>query len=290
MVAGFASGGIMGGNIESALQGAFTAAMFYGVGQISGMHDHSVLDKGFLSNAHIAQTFGHAVVGCVSASIAGGSCGAGAASAGFAAAAGPLLPGADISPERFFARVIVGGTASRLAGGSFANGATSAAFAYLFNDVAGRAHKYKLGPTWMCDMDQSGCTMSATLDVVDKRSLGLLQKLNGPPTEGYNSLKPTNDPIWHVVDRENFKVFNITLEGHQFHPGAVEHALSIDTRSRWSWGQFRFQSVEAIYLTTTGTGTGANPVWNNYIGREIFGATHAWSQREMQRRANRGAP
>jgi hypothetical protein len=84
---------------------------------------------------HLAQTFGHAVVGCVSASIAGGSCGAGAASAGFAAAAGPLLPGADISPERFFARVIVGGTASRLAGGSFANGATSAAFAYLFNDL-----------------------------------------------------------------------------------------------------------------------------------------------------------
>jgi hypothetical protein len=86
---------------------------------------------------HLAQTAGHAVVGCFSTSIAGGSCGSGAASAGFAAAAGPLLPGADISPERFFARVIVGGTASRLAGGSFANGATSAAFAYLFNDVAG---------------------------------------------------------------------------------------------------------------------------------------------------------
>jgi hypothetical protein len=287
---GFASGGIMGGNIESAVNGAFSAALFYGVGELSGAHEAAAAGRSMTGAEHLAQTFGHAVVGCVSASIAGGSCGSGAASAGFAAAAGPLLPGADISPERFFARVIVGGTASRLAGGSFANGATSAAFAYLFNDVAGRAHKYKLGPTWMCDMDQSGCTMSATLDVVDKRSLGLLQKLNGPPTEGYNSLKPTNDPIWHVVDRENFKVFNITLEGHQFHPGAVEHALSIDTRSRWSWGQFRFQSVEAIYLTTTGTGTGANPVWNNYIGREIFGATHAWSQREMQRRANRGAP
>jgi hypothetical protein len=138
MVAGFASGGIMGGNIESALQGAFTAAMFYGVGEISGMHDPSVLEKGFLSNAHIAQTFGHAVVGCVSASIAGGSCGSGAASAGFAAAAGPLLPGADISPERFVSRVIVGGIGSRLAGDKFANGATSAAFAYLFNDVGGK--------------------------------------------------------------------------------------------------------------------------------------------------------
>jgi hypothetical protein len=78
------------------------------------------------------------VVGCVSASIAGGSCGSGAASAGFAAAAGPLLPGADISPERFVSRVIVGGIGSRLAGDKFANGATSAAFAYLFNDVGGK--------------------------------------------------------------------------------------------------------------------------------------------------------
>jgi hypothetical protein len=134
MVAGFASGGIMGGNIESAVNGAFSAALFYGVGEISGMHTPGV-DKSFWSDAHIAQTFGHAVVGCVSASIAGGSCGSGAASAGFAAAAGPLLPGADISPERFFARVIVGGIASRLAGGSCGAGAASAAFAYLFNDL-----------------------------------------------------------------------------------------------------------------------------------------------------------
>jgi hypothetical protein len=179
---------------------------------------------------------------------------------------------------------------SLAAGGRFQDGAFSAAMGYLFNEMAHRSHKYQLGPSWMCDMDQSGCTMSATLEVVDKRSLGLLQKLNPPPTEGRNVLAPFDDPIRHVVDRENYKVLNITLEGHQFHPGMVEHALSINTRSRWSWGEFRFQSVEAIYLTTTGTGTGANPGWNNYIGREIFGATHAWSQREMQRRANRGAP
>jgi hypothetical protein len=135
---GFASGGIMGGNIESAVNGAFSAALFYGVGELSGAHEAAAAGRSMTGAEHLAQTFGHAVVGCVSASIAGGSCGSGAASAGFAAAAGPLLPGADISPERFFARVIVGGTASRLAGGSFANGATSAAFAYLFNDLGGR--------------------------------------------------------------------------------------------------------------------------------------------------------
>jgi hypothetical protein len=54
--------------------------------------------------------------------------------------AGPLLPGADISPERFVSRMIVGGIASRLAGDKFANGATSAAFAYLFNDLGAEMH------------------------------------------------------------------------------------------------------------------------------------------------------
>ncbi|MFO0115562.1 MAG: RHS repeat domain-containing protein, partial [Betaproteobacteria bacterium] len=132
---GFASGGIMGGNIESAVNGAFSAALFYGVGELSGAHEAAAAGRSMTGAEHLAQTAGHAVVGCFSTSIAGGSCGSGAASAGFAAAAGPLLPGADISPERFFARVIVGGTASRLAGDNFANGATSAAFAYLFNDL-----------------------------------------------------------------------------------------------------------------------------------------------------------
>ena len=104
----------MGGNIESAVNGAFSAALFYGVGELSGAHEAAAAGRSMTGAEHLAQTFGHAVVGCVSASIAGGSCGSGAA---------------------------------------------SAAFAYLFNELAGRAHKYKLGPTWMCDMDQSGCTM-----------------------------------------------------------------------------------------------------------------------------------
>ena len=142
----------------------------------------------------------------------------------------------------------------------------------------------------MCDMDQSGCTMSATLDVVDMRSLGALQVLNGPPVEGRNVLAPFGDPIEHIVDRENFKIYNITVEGHQFHPGQVEHSLSIDARSRWSWSQFSFQTVDAIYLTTVGTGSGANGSWNNFVGKNIFWYTHSWSQQEMQRRARKGGP
>lgn len=50
--------------------------------------------------------------------------------------AGPKLPGADISVERFVSRVVVGGGASVLGGGKFANGAATAAFGYLFNEMA----------------------------------------------------------------------------------------------------------------------------------------------------------
>jgi hypothetical protein len=163
----------------------------------------------------------------------------------------------------------------------------SGAVEYLFNQLA---HSYRVEPTWMCDMDQRGCTMSEVLDVVDKRSLGSLTALNGPPVEGRNVLAPFGDPIEHVVDRVNFKIFNITVEGHQFHPGQVEHALSIESRSRWSWSQFSFQSVDAIYLTTTGTGSGANPNWNNFVGRTIFTDTHWSSRLEMQLRARRRGP
>jgi hypothetical protein len=74
-------------------------------------------------------------VGCVTSAAAGGSCGAGAASAGFAEAAGAFLP---LPRDRYggtIARGIIGGIASALGGGKFANGAVTAAFGYLYNHL-----------------------------------------------------------------------------------------------------------------------------------------------------------
>jgi len=132
---GFAAGGLAGGNIQSAVQGAFFAAAFYGVGDWSGAHAAGD-SLAFGSPVHLAQTAGHAVVGCAQAAAAGGSCGRGALSAGFAAYAGPLLPGEPRSVARLVATVVAGGTASTLGGGKFANGAVTAAFGYLFNSLA----------------------------------------------------------------------------------------------------------------------------------------------------------
>jgi hypothetical protein len=81
----------------------------------------------------------HAAIGCASAAAAGGSCKAGAMSAGFSSIAGPLLPWGDakgFNARNMIGRMIVGGIGSKLGGGKFENGALTAAMGYLFNEVA----------------------------------------------------------------------------------------------------------------------------------------------------------
>lgn len=58
--AGFASGGISGGNLNSALQGAFFAAAFFQVGELSGAHAAA---NGVGSVNRVGQVAGHALVG-----------------------------------------------------------------------------------------------------------------------------------------------------------------------------------------------------------------------------------
>jgi RHS repeat-associated protein len=129
MAGGFAAGGIAGGNIQSALQGAFTAALTFGVGEFSGAHAAGG-SAAMSAGQRIGQIAGHAAVGCASAAAAGGSCRAGAMSAGFSALAGHV-PG--ISDTGLIGRMAVGAIAAKAGGGKAENGALSAAFEYLFN-------------------------------------------------------------------------------------------------------------------------------------------------------------
>src|SRR5690242_18871855 len=107
----------------------------------------------------------------------------------------------------------------------------------------------------MCDMDQTGCAMSNVLSVVDKNSTPIVGPSDGP-VAGQNILMG-NNPILHTVDDVNFRVTNTALEGHDFYPGSVVDQLLIGDRSRWSWSNFEFQHVSAIFLTTVGTGNGS---------------------------------
>jgi len=126
---GFAAGGIQGGNIESAVQGAFFAGLNIGIGELTG-HTPIFGSKDFFANVGL-----HAALGCGQQAAAGGSCRGGALSGGFSAFAGPFVQGP--MPVQFAIHIAIGGLASRLGGDKFENGAITAAFAYLFNQAAG---------------------------------------------------------------------------------------------------------------------------------------------------------
>ena len=122
---GFAAGGIQGGNLESAVQGALFAGLNFAVGEITP--EASLFgSKDFVANVGL-----HAALGCAQQAAAGGSCRAGALSGGFSSFAGPLIGGP--MPAQLAAHIVIGGVASRLAGDKFSNGAITAAFDYLFN-------------------------------------------------------------------------------------------------------------------------------------------------------------
>ncbi len=133
--AGFASGGISGGNSNSALQGAFSAAAFNVAGDIANTHNLTGADFG--TARHFGGIVAHAIVGCATSAAGGGSCKAGASSAGF----GMLLtPGiAALSSNQVtgtLAAAIAGAIGSKLGGGSYESGAVSGAFGYLFNQLS----------------------------------------------------------------------------------------------------------------------------------------------------------
>ncbi|UDF35494.1 UNVERIFIED_ORG: RHS repeat-associated core domain-containing protein [Shinella sp. XGS7] len=131
-VAGFTSGAVGSGSLKGALQGAFSAAVFAGVGNVVQGGDFFAGGKGAALGKFQAVML-HGVAGCVTSAVGGGSCGDGAISAAISKAA--LVNG--VIPEDAIAGTIasavVGGTASALSGGSFSNGAMTGAFSYIFN-------------------------------------------------------------------------------------------------------------------------------------------------------------
>ena len=133
-IAGFASGAIAsGGDFGSALQGAFKAAVFAGVGDLINDTGLFAGGTGKITDP-FAQAALHGVAGCIT-SVAGGSkCGPGALAASvskFATVSGFKFDGYAGA----ISSAIVGGTASVIGGGKFANGAVTAAAGYLFNEL-----------------------------------------------------------------------------------------------------------------------------------------------------------
>lgn len=147
--AGFVSGAIATGNLQGALQGAFTAGMFNGAGNLIGGGDFFTGAGASAKTAWTNPLAGialHAVVGCVTSAAGGGKCGPGALSASFSKAfAGEIMSKAG--DAGVIASAVIGGTASVLGGGKFASGAMSGAFGYLFNELPHETTKTQRGYT-----------------------------------------------------------------------------------------------------------------------------------------------
>ena len=133
--AGFLSGAISAGSLKGGLQGMFSAAVFFGAGELIGGTGIFAGGAGEITDK-FAQVMIHGVAGCVTSVAGGGKCGPGALSAGFSKALAVNGFTDTKDPVRgAFISAIAGGTASMLGGGKFGNGAMTGAFSYLFNEL-----------------------------------------------------------------------------------------------------------------------------------------------------------
>jgi len=135
--------GDLGLALRSGLIAAVTAGAFKVVGDLTGQLGlEGVLDAelgghgplGFMSEAHVFNMAGHALVGCGSAVLKGSKCGPGALAGAMGSFAGPLMKDWGFT-SKLIATSVLGGLASVAGGGKFGNGALTAAFGYLFNEV-----------------------------------------------------------------------------------------------------------------------------------------------------------
>ena len=123
-------GAVSTGTFKGGIQGAFSALLFFEVGQSFG--DYTTKTGEIIASKFATAVALHGVVGCVTSLAGGGKCGPGALSAAFSKLATPLTGGLNPAVG-VVASAVIGGTASALGGGKFANGAQTAAFSYLFN-------------------------------------------------------------------------------------------------------------------------------------------------------------
>ena len=223
-ITGFAGGAVATGTMKGAIQGAFSAGLFAGVGNVISGVDAAGgtfrdVDAAKLWGAGIAdkgsQIALHGVAGCVSSAAGGGKCGEGALSAAFSkmATVNGLVGGDQITGA--ITSAIVGGTASALGGGSFANGARTAAMGYLFNCVA---HK-----CWMLPNDSEasyyryGTPGSGAGQYAQAGALSVIFEV---------------ESAWSAIDSRSIGIGNISLEGGGPFPphGTHQQGLEFDVR------------------------------------------------------------
>jgi uncharacterized protein (TIGR02594 family) len=194
---GAVAGGISTGTWQGALYGAFSAGLFYGIGNYfqnaqwaQATNGNNAFGSGLTWGGYGAKVLAHGIAGGVMNVLYGGKFGSGFAAAGFTEAVSPGLGHIDNDFAQGFVASIVGGTASVLTGGKFANGAMTAAFSYAFNhwmhdDAAdvGSVQPDVNGTPWLdVAADEVGQAEVAGLDSNNPRIVEYLASVgvNGP--------------------------------------------------------------------------------------------------------------
>jgi hypothetical protein len=129
------SGAIASGSLRGAVNGAFSGALFFGVGEFTG------------AASSMSKVLAHSAAGCISAATGGGHCKAGAMAAGFAEFAGPAVGDLGSIAANVTKSALLGGIGSSIGGGRFEDGAMTGSFGYLFNRLghsgAEQAEQYR---------------------------------------------------------------------------------------------------------------------------------------------------
>lgn len=139
---GFAAGAVQTGTMKGGLYGAFSAALFYGIGSTyqsvaaEAGTAGTVGKTGLTSTQLVGKSFMHGIAGGVMSDLQGGKFGHGFVSAGVTQAVSPQINEMSGAGARIVAAAALGGTVSAATGGKFANGAITAAFSRAFNDGA----------------------------------------------------------------------------------------------------------------------------------------------------------
>jgi hypothetical protein len=217
---------------------AISAAAFYGVGEISGAHANAGKPNFFMSPEHIAQTVGHAVVGCAQATASGGSCASGATAAAFSALVGPKLPGKTGTAVNFAGRVIAGAIGAKVGGGTYEGGAFTAAFGYLFNDLY--AH------VWDPRISEGSVGHVMVLDK-DGNVIESQFPANGKPI-GQNITKSVDETI-AAEGRKADSVFRIKTTPEQ---DALASKIGAQERSKLTWSLI-YQGNETTNCSIAGS-------------------------------------
>ncbi|WP_395793224.1 RHS repeat domain-containing protein [Aquimonas sp.] len=142
---GFAAGAVQSGTLKGGLQGAFSAAIFFGIGsyfdQANSASSWARTGDKLNTIGRVSKIVAHGAAGGIMSDLQGGKFAHGFASAGFSEAAGPLTEGIQSDFLRGATHALIGGSASSLSGGKFSNGAVTAAMGFAFNHVVHGAQR-----------------------------------------------------------------------------------------------------------------------------------------------------